>query len=188
MGDHREQFVDLEATADTATARAERVRASLREYGYAEPHEHAADDRWPDAIVDQAGPAWQAEWQGYATQPAMSWWRTVAVVTPQRDIDRVFAAMDGTGPSLCRSCGTAFDDDVFWDAFNAWDESGVEPTLTCAVCGTAAPMGDHDTTSSIVPGFVAVVTQDATPDVVREMLRVLRRDIGGRWAFVELND
>lgn len=187
MGDHRDQFVDLDATADTAEQRASAVRAFLRSRGLAEPDERAGDDLWPDAIVDRAGPAWQAPWNDRDNHPTPSWWKTITVVSPAEVTHQAFLAMEGTGPPACRTCGEEFDEDAFWSSFKGWYETGREPVLSCTSCGGRGLMGDQDTTGSAVVGRVAVVTQEGTAEVVGEMLRALRSDLGGRWAYVQLH-
>lgn len=187
MGDHRDQFVDHDATADTAEQRAHEVRTFLRKRGLAELDERAGDDLWRDAIVDRPGPAWQAPWHEYSPSSRRTPWRTIAVVHTTEGNDQGFFAMDGTGPPSCRACGEKFDEDVFWISFKAWYEGGREPVLSCASCGERGLMGDQDTTSSAVVGRVAVVIDGATGDVISEMLRVLRADLGGRWAYVHMH-
>jgi hypothetical protein len=188
MGDHRQQFVDLDATDDTAEQRACAVRTFLRNRGLAEPDERAGDERWPDAIVDRPGPAWQSTWLDYGPGPGPRRRNTIAVVSPTAAFDRMFLAMDSTGPPSCRTCGEMFDEDAFWPSLKGWYEGGREPVLSCASCGGRGLMGDQDTTGSAVVGRVAVVTDGATWEVVSEMLRALRSDLGGRWAHVQLMD
>lgn len=187
MGDHREQFVDLDATADTAEQRAYEVREFLRSRGLAEPDERAGDYLWPDAIVDQAGPAWQSAWHHPSNRPQPSWWTTIAVVSPTDVDDQAFFAMDSTGPPSCRTCGKEFDEDAFWSSFKGWYETRREPELSCGSCGGRGLMGDQDTTSAAVVGRVAIVIERSSPEVVTEMLRALRSDLGGRWAYVHMH-
>jgi hypothetical protein len=187
MGDHRDQFVDLDATADTAVQRAFEVRTFLRNRGLAEPDEGAADELWPDATVDRPGPAWQSTWHEYGPDSGLIPWRTIAVISPIKVTDHGVFAMDGTGPPLCRTCGEVFDEDVFWSSFEGWYKTGREPALSCASCGGRDLLGDQDTTGSAVVGRVAVVTDGATQEVTSEMLRVLRVDLGGRWAYVHMH-
>ncbi|MBG6226694.1 hypothetical protein IWX63_003296 [Arthrobacter sp. CAN_A2] len=188
MGDHRQQFVDLDATENTAEQRAYEVREFLRSRGLAEPDERAVDERWSDAIVDRPGPVWQSPWFDYGPDPGPSRRNTIAVVSPTDVFDRMFLAMDSTGPPSCHTCGEDFDEDAFWSSLKGWYETGREPVLSCASCGELGLMGDQDTTGSAVVGRVAVVTDGATREVISEMLRVLRSDLGGRWAYVQLMD
>ncbi|MHA7284541.1 hypothetical protein [Arthrobacter sp. TMS2-4] len=189
MGDSREQFVDLDATEDTAEQRVREVREFLRSCGLAEPDERAGDDRWPDAIVDQAGPAWQSAWHHHSSSPKPSWWKTIAVVSrsPTDVFHRMFLAMESAGPPSCRTCGEEFDEDAFWSSFKGWYETRREPVLSCASCGGHGLIGDQDTTGSAVVGRVAVVTAGTFPEVVTEMLRALRSGLGGRWAHVHMH-
>lgn len=185
MGEHREQFVDLDATENTAEQRAHEVREFLRSRGFAEPDEYAGDDRWPGAIVDRPGPAWQSAWNYQSGKPDP--WDTITVVSPTKDTDQAFFLMDSTGPPSCRTCGEEFDEDAFWSSFKGWYETRREPVLSCVACGGRGLMGDQDTTGSAVVGRVAVVTSGATPEVATEMLQALRSGLGGRWAHVHMH-
>lgn len=85
--------------------------------------------------------------------------------------------------SDCRSCGTPFPEDTFWEAFNL-RLKGPELTLSCGNCGKTAPMGDHDTAGSIVVSPLGIVMSGDGWDLVPELLGALRTDFGGRWPWV----
>ncbi|WP_423922706.1 hypothetical protein ACPEEZ_03280 [Frigoribacterium sp. 2-23] len=185
----REQIVALSVAPEDAEARAEELRRWLhaRRFAVSDP---AAVEAFPPnhgsrpgpRPADLIGPGFTGEPTGrnVAGYPAES--NIIYVDTPADPDDQLWYYGGHTGPSECRSCGTAFDDGDFWDAFNAWLE-GPEPSITCRACGSTALMGDQDVTASIVVSPLAIVLSDAE-ELVPELLRALRTDFGGRWALV----
>jgi hypothetical protein len=107
----------------------------------------------------------------------------ISVHVPHDEDHRVRFLGDSTSPSDCRYCGTQFEHDPFWAAFNDWLD-GPEPTLTCVNCGKSALMGDQDTSGSIVVSPVGIVLSGDGWDLVPELLGALRTDFGGRWCWV----
>ncbi len=190
MTDDRHQVLALDVAPDDAAAFADRVRAFLRDRGFAIPHPDAVDPAAPNhpaktlsLPADLVGPAFtvRPQWSDRADYNPL--WSFIYVHVPDDEDHRIWYLGDSTGPSDCRFCGTQFDQDTFWATFNVWLSTS-EPTLTCRNCGKTAPMGDQDTSGSIVVSAVGVVLSGDCWDLVPELLRALRSDFGGRWCWV----
>jgi len=190
VSDDRQQILALDVAPADAEAVAGRLRTFLRDRQFAVPHPDAIDPVPPNTSkigmplpADLIGPGFTAEPYGSDRPDYNPQWSFIYVHVPHDEDHRVWFLGDSTSPSNCRYCGTEFEHDPFWAAFNEWLD-GPEPTLTCVNCGKSALMGDQDTSGSIVVSPVGIVLSGDGWDLVPELLGALRTDFGGRWCWV----
>lgn len=184
MGDHREQFVDLDTSLAAAEGRVEDVRGWLLRAGWS-TRTPADDWLFPTAAWVEAGAGF------YELIPRLER-AAIGVVRATALSEVCWYLGDSTGPADCPRCRTASGED-YWDAVSVWcglEEPEPEPVLTCAACGFTARVGDWDLGGAVAVGSVAVVvdlsrTGDYDYDrAVGAVLSGLRAGLGGRWAHV----
>ena len=190
MSDDRQQLLALDVMPTEAARVAERLRTWLRDRRFAVPHPDVVDPAPPNTSqvgaplpADLIGPGFTERPHGSDRPGYDPAWSFLYVHVPHDADHRIWYLGDSTGPSVCRSCGSRFDPEPFWAAFDEW-LGGPAPTLTCGTCGRSALMGDHDTSGSIVISAIGVVMSGDAGDLVPELLDALRTDFGGRWAWV----
>lgn len=190
MSDDRQQILALGVAPEDAQATAARLRDWLRDRRFAVTHPDVVDPIPPNddarglaVPADLIGPGFRGTPYGSELPGYNPLWSFIYTYVPTDPDNRIWYLGDSTGPSDCRYCGTPFQEDRFWEAFNLWLE-GPEPTLSCGNCGKTAPMGDQDTSGSIVVSPIGIVMSGDGWDLVPELLGALRTDFGGRWTWV----
>ena len=180
MGDHCDQFVDLETPLAAAGDRADDVRGWLSRAGWS-TRTPVDSVLFPTAGWVEAGPGL------HELAPGLRW-AAIGVVAAAGIQKVCWYLGDSTGPADCPRCGAAGSED-YWDAVSVWcGLEEPEPVLTCTACGAVARVGDWDLRGAVAVGSLAVVVDldraDDQDRAVTAVLRGLRAGLGGRWAHV----